>query len=168
MKPKMRNYQTEEDYWCIRQFLRQVSLLNDRRDFAWSLLRWDYWRWHVNKNIFQFHLHDVVTLWEADGQLIAMLNPDSPGEAFFQIHPAYCGLISMEEMLDMAESKLSRCREDGQRELIVWVNAGDLSTQRLFTKHGYVRSKFQAEHMRRRPLTQPVSDAVFSEDTPSA
>jgi len=42
MKPTMRNYQAEEDYWCIRQFLREVSLLNDRRDFSWSLLRWNY------------------------------------------------------------------------------------------------------------------------------
>jgi len=40
----MRTYQTEEDYWCIREFLREASMLNNRHDFAWSLLRWDYWR----------------------------------------------------------------------------------------------------------------------------
>jgi hypothetical protein len=35
----MRPYQAESDYWRIRGFLRGVSLLNDRRDYAWSLLR---------------------------------------------------------------------------------------------------------------------------------
>ena len=44
MRPTMRTYQTEEDYWCIREFLREASMLNNRHDFAWSLLRWDYWR----------------------------------------------------------------------------------------------------------------------------
>jgi len=41
MKPTLRTYQTEEDYWQIREFLREVSLLNDRHDPSWSLLRWD-------------------------------------------------------------------------------------------------------------------------------
>ena len=89
MKPSMRNYQTEEDYWCVRGFLREVSLLNDRRDFSWPLLRWDYWRWHINENIFHLKLEDAVTLWEADGHIVAVLNADCPGEGFFQIHPAY-------------------------------------------------------------------------------
>ena len=163
MKLTMRTYQTEEDYWRIRQFLREVSLLNNRHDFAWSLLRWDYWRWHINENIFQFTMNDVITLWESQGQIVAVLNPDNPGEAFFQIHPAFCGQISRGEMLDVAESKLSRCREDGKRELIVWVNAGDIAAKNLFTKRGYARSKFQAEHMRSRPLTKPVPDVSLRE-----
>ena len=62
MKPILRSYQTEEDYWRIRQFLREVSLRNDRHDYSWSLLRWDYWVWHVNMNIFHFKLEDVVYL----------------------------------------------------------------------------------------------------------
>jgi len=33
MKPTHRPYQSEEDYWCIREFLREVSLHNNRRDF---------------------------------------------------------------------------------------------------------------------------------------
>jgi hypothetical protein len=34
MKPTQRPYQTEEDYWRIREFLRKVSMHNDRHDFA--------------------------------------------------------------------------------------------------------------------------------------
>ena len=49
-------------------------------------------------------------------------------------------------MLDVAEVKLPKTKEDGKKELIVWVNAVDDSTKGLFTS-GYVRSKFLAEHM---------------------
>ena len=163
MKPRMRNYQTEEDYWCIRQFLRDVSLLNNRHDFSWSLLRWDYWRWHVNENIFQFELQDVVTLWEADGKIVAMLNPDSPGEAFFQIHPVFCEEVSIAEMLEVAEQGLSSTTANGKQQLIVWVNGNDRSAKELFTHRGYKRSEFSAEHMRRRHLIQPIPEVAPQE-----
>lgn len=160
MKTSLRTYQTEEDYWRIRQYLREVSLLNDRHDYAWSLLRWDYWRWHVNANIFKFKLEDVITLWELNGQIAAMLNPDSRGEAFFQIHPAFRKNMSVAEMLDVAKQKLPNIKEDGKKELIAWVNANDDATKKVFTERGYVRSKFSAEHMRRRFFTQPIPDSV--------
>jgi mycothiol synthase len=158
MKPTMRSYQTEEDYWCIREFLREVSILNNRHDFSWPLLRWDYWRWHVNENIFHFQLEEVITLWESKGQIVAMLNPDGDGEAFFQVHPAFCEEVSMAEMLEVAEQKLSKSNAQGRKELIVWVNADDSSTKDLLAREGYVRSKYSAEHMRRRFLAQPIPD----------
>jgi GNAT superfamily N-acetyltransferase len=149
----MRPYQAEADYWRIREFLRALSLLNDRHDYAWSLLRWDYWRWHVNENIFKLSLPEVISLWEKDGEIVAMLNPDSPGEAFFQVHPAFReqGLIS--EMLETAERKLPKTNDAGKQELLVWVNAADDLTKKHFTERGYVRSKFSAEHMRSRFMT---------------
>lgn len=160
MKPTVRNYQCEEDYWRIRAFLRETSLLNDRHDYSWTLLRWDYWRWHVNANIFHQKLEDVITLWEVKGQIVAMLNPDHDDEAFFQVHPAYQEDVSMTEMLEVAEQKLRKTKDDGKKELIVWVNAADDATKRLFTERGYARSKFSAEHMRRRFLSQPISDSA--------
>ena len=66
IQPTLRNYQSENDYWRIREFLREVSLINDRHEFSWSLLRWDYWVWHVNMNICHLQLEDVITLWEID------------------------------------------------------------------------------------------------------
>lgn len=160
MKPTMRNYQSEEDYWCIREFLREASILNDRHDFSWPLLRWDYWRWHINENIFQFKLEDVVTLWDAKGRIVAMVNPDTPGEAFFQIHPAYRSNELLAEMLDVAEQKLPNVKEDGKKELIAWVNAEDAIHKDILTRRGYIRSKFKAEHMRSRSFSQPVPDSV--------
>ena len=160
MKPTMRSYHSEADYWCIREFLREVSILNDRHDFSWSLLRWDYWRWHINENIFHFKLEDVVTLWEANGRIVAVVNPDTTGEAFFQIHPAYHSRELLTEMLDIAEQKLPNTREDGKKELIAWVNAGDAVHKDILTGRGYTRSRFKAEHMRRRPFSKPIPNSV--------
>jgi GNAT superfamily N-acetyltransferase len=157
----MRTYQSDKDYWQIREFLRQVSLLNDRHEFAWSLLRWDYWVWHVNMNICHLDLQDVIYLWESGGHLVAMLNPDTPGEAFFQVHPTYRNAELLSEMLDTAEEKLANPKEGGKKELIVWVNEADALFKDILAGRGYARSIFKAEHMRRRALTRPVPDPVI-------
>lgn len=156
MKPTLRPYQTEDDYWRIREFLRAVSLLNENHDYSWSLLRWDYWRWHVNENIFKLKLQEVIYLWEIDGKIAAVLNADTPGEAFFQIHPAFREEVSIPQMLDVAEGKLPTIKEDGKKELILWVNEKDNKMKELFCERGYVRSKFNAEHMRRRSFSTLV------------
>lgn len=157
MKPVLQPYQAECDYWRIRGFLRGISLLNGRHDYAWSLLRWDYWRWHVNENIYKQSLPEVISLWEEEGQIVAVLNPDMPGEAFFQVHPAFREKRLLSEMLDVAEEKLSKTNVNGNRELLVWVNEADETAKELFSAHGYTRSKYLAEHMRRRFFTAPVS-----------
>jgi GNAT superfamily N-acetyltransferase len=159
----MRNYQTDEDYWRIRAFLREVSLCNDRHDFSWSLPRWDYYRWHGIENIEHLNLQEVITLWEKNGQIIAVLTPEAIGDAFFLIHPAFRAEVSLAEMLDVAEKNLSKTNEAGKTELIVWVNAQDEAAKALFAGRGYARSKWSAEHMRWRSLTEPVPDALLPE-----
>ena len=90
MKPARRLYRNEYDYHKIREFLTQTLLLNERKQVNWHLYRWDYWRWHVNANIFHLKLEDTVHLWETeDGALASVLNPNSPGEVFLQVHPRY-------------------------------------------------------------------------------
>jgi GNAT superfamily N-acetyltransferase len=160
MKSIMRNYQTEEDYWRIRAFLREVSRCNDRHDFSWDLLRWDYWVWHINMNIVHFRLEDVVYLWEVENQIVAVLNPDTKGEVFFQVHPDYHSEQLLCEMLVMAEQKLSNQKEDEKSELTAWVNEADKTHKKVLADRGFVRSKWNAEHMRRRFFTQPIPDSV--------
>lgn len=162
MKPILRTYQTEEDYWRIRNFLREVTMLNDRHDFSWPLLRWDYWVWHVNMNIFHFDLCDAIHLWEVDGEIVAMLNPDGRGEAFFQIHPDFRDEIPTSQMLDIAEQKFQELTSNGKKELIIWVNEADAGMKKILAKRGYARSEYSAEHMRRRSFTQPIPDSVHS------
>jgi len=40
---------SEADYWQIRNFLREVFLLNDRVEHSWHVARLDHWRWHFIK-----------------------------------------------------------------------------------------------------------------------
>ena len=49
MKTILRNYRDENDYWRIRQFLREVMSLNNLREFCWSVPRLDYWRFFWNE-----------------------------------------------------------------------------------------------------------------------
>jgi GNAT superfamily N-acetyltransferase len=160
MEPTLRTYQTEADYWRIREFLRQVFLLNDRHEYSWSLLRWDYWVWHVNMNIFHFNLEEAVHLWEVNGQIVGVLNPDSNGESFFQVHPAYRSEELFCEMLDVAEITLPNHKESGSHDLLAWVNAEDVLLKNVLARRGYGRSKFLAEHMRRRSFTKPLPYSV--------
>ena len=156
----MRPYQPE-DYWRIRAFLRAVYLRNDRRELSWSLLRWDYWRWHIHENIFEFDLPSVVFVWEQHGEIIAVLNPDSPGEAFFQIHPDCDSPALQAEMLAAAEEHLARTGAEGVRRLTVWAPASDLGRRQLLSLRGYARHD-GAEHLRRRRLDGPVPEVPIA------
>ena len=88
MKLTMRSYQTEDDTWRIRGFLREVFLLNGRREVSWQAARFDYWRWHGIENMGDGRLERDVFIWETtDGQIAAVLNRESAGEATLQVHP---------------------------------------------------------------------------------
>lgn len=158
MKIAMRNYRDESDYWRVREFLREVSRINDRHDFSWSLLRWDYWRWHGIENMFHFVLEDVIYLWEVDQVIVAMLNPESPGEAFFQVHPAHRTSSLLIEMLEIAEASLYRTNGENKKELIAWMNEQDGLHRNILSRRGYRRSEHAAEHMRSRSLAGSLPD----------
>lgn len=155
MTPSLRPYADETDYWRVRQLLREVFLLNRRREFSWSLLRWDYWRWHIQENIFRFNLAEAVFLWEHADQLAAVLNADNPGEAFLQIHPALVTEDLQAEMLDVAEGRLAATQPDGKRTLHVWADSKDAGRQALLARRGYIRGDWP-EYQRRRPMSLPV------------
>jgi len=88
MNPVFRPYQTEEDFWRMREFLRRVFLLNDCQEQSWHVARLEYARWHTCLNCANVRLEDVATLWEADGEIIAFVMPDGgPGEVHFNVHP---------------------------------------------------------------------------------
>jgi GNAT superfamily N-acetyltransferase len=150
----LRPYNHEDDFWRVRAFLREVSLINGRRDWSWPVVRWDYWYWHIHENIFHFELPEVVWVWEEAGQIAAVVNPDGPGEAFFQVHPAR-GCPALEtEMLDVAEARLTTV-EDGQRGLTVWVPAHDKARQQRAAARGF-QPAGTPEHQRRRRLGGPI------------
>lgn len=157
-----RPYQTEDDFWRMREFLRRVYLLNGRRERSWHVCRLEYARWHTLINIANLTLADVATLWEDDGELIAFVMPDGHrGEAHLCVDPTRQTLALEEAMLDLAEAELFSELEDGSRRLFVWSPAGYALRQGLLIRRGYTRDDWP-EHQWQRDLTAPIPDVPLA------
>ena len=160
MKLTMRMYQDEDDYWRIRDFLRQVFLFNGRREKSWHVARLDYWRWHVIENCKAYTSIDGVTfIWEtADGRIAAVLNPEGKGKVFLQVHPGLRTPELEEKMVAVAEKHLAITGPNGQWKLRVWANEHNDLRQDILTRRGYTKSDWP-EYQRRRSLDVPILEA---------
>jgi ribosomal protein S18 acetylase RimI-like enzyme len=163
MKPTFRPYQTEDDFWRMREFLRQVFLLNGRLERSWHVSRLDYARWHTCLNCAQLRLEDVAYLWETGGKLAAFLMPDGGrGEAHLCVHPALRTLELEEEMLSVAEERLAAVTQDGSHRLYVWSPEQDTLRQGMLSRRGYTLGN-GAEYQWRRPLDAPIPDVSLAQ-----
>ncbi|MBU7012393.1 MAG: GNAT family N-acetyltransferase [Theionarchaea archaeon] len=159
MKLTMRKYQDEEDYWQIREFLREVFLLNNKWELSWPAYRFDYWRWHGVENLTHFRLQDVVFIWETiNGQIAAVLNPEGKGEVYLQVHPELCTPELEEEMLVTAEKHLAISGKNKGRKLRVWAHQHDSMRQDILIRRGYTKSDWP-EHQRRQSLEEAIAEA---------
>lgn len=158
MKLTMRPYQSEDDYWRIRAFLREIALINGKRLHSWPVARLDYWRWHVIENCLSFPWEQNGTiLWETEsGQIAAVVNLEGRGEAHFQVHPAYRTPELECELLAAAESGLSVADENGQRRLSVYAYDFDALRGELLLRQGYIKEDWP-EYERHRVLDGPVT-----------
>ncbi len=126
MNLNMRNYQGEDDFWQMRDFLREVFLLNDRLERSWSIPRLDYWRWHFIQTCDADPMEKVAYLWETtEGQLAAFLHPIFEGEAYLQVHPHFRSPELENEMLALAEQNMFKKNDDGKRILFTLVDQDD-------------------------------------------
>jgi mycothiol synthase len=159
MKPIMRRYGDEEDYWRIRSFLREVMLLNSRRERSWHVCRFDYWRWHGVENLGHGRLEEDVFIWEKpDGGIAAVLNREGPGNAFLQVHPGTRTPELEEEMIAVAEENLAHPYEEGRFRLAVWADEDDELRRGILRRRGYAVSG-APEYKRRRELSAPIPEA---------
>jgi mycothiol synthase len=159
MPLSMRPYQTEDDYWRIRTFLREVFLLNDRRELCWHVARLDYWRWHMIENCHACDpIESVIHIWETqDKQIGAVLHPDGRGEVFLQVHPAWHTSELVQEMLDVAERHLTH----PQRKLRVWADSQDNLLCEILVHRGYIKRGL-SEHQWRRDLDLAIPDVPLA------
>jgi mycothiol synthase len=149
VKLTMRFYQTEDDCWRIRAFLRQVMLLNDIREKSWHVARFDYWRWFGIPTLGDGQLERDVFLWETeDGQIASVLNREEAGNAYLQVHPHLRTPDLEEAMIALAEEHLAVRREDRQ-VVTVWADAQDALRQDILKRRGYTRSKWTESQWRR-------------------
>lgn len=153
-----RPYNSEEDTWRIRTFLREVSLLNQRREISWPVYRFDYWYWFVNPALFQMPMEKAIQFWEtSDGDLAAFLVPENPGEATFNIHPRYDTAELLEEMFSVALTQYGRMRDNNSYQLTTWIPENDLIRQQIATKLGFQKANYP-EYQRRRLMSEPIHE----------
>lgn len=154
----LRPYQSEDDYWSIRAFLREVYLRNHRRDVGWQASRFDYWRWHMIENVGVVDsLEKAVFLWETEtGHLAAVLNANNQTEAILTIHPDYQTPELEEDMIDVAEQNFGI----PGRRLFVFVHDLTASRKAILRRRGYAETDGLPEHQWRRDLTTPLPDVL--------
>ncbi len=163
MRLVMRTAEREDDYWRIRDFLREVFLLNDRRELSWQAYRFDYCRWHGFENMGHYRMEEDVFLWEAEGgRIVAVLNPEGRGQAFLQVHPVQRSPELEEEMLAVAEERLAHPHPDGRRKLWVWANEQDELRRSILARRGYTKGD-EPEYQRRRALSGDNARSILEE-----
>ena len=165
MKLAMRTYEREDDFWAIRQFLRDVYLRNGRTEHSWQTARFDYWRWHGILNMGDGHLETDVFLWHTStGELAAVLNSEGRGHAFLQVDPRVRTAALDEEMLGVAEEHLTGIGKSTGRPFIsVSAQDGDAMRVELLTRRGYTRRADWQEIQRVRDLALPIPEAPLPE-----
>jgi mycothiol synthase len=156
MKPILRPCNTEEDFFRVRNFLRDVFLLNDRLEHSWSVPRLDYWRWHFIQTCHVCESLEVgMVLWETtDGKIIAALNDLGDGEIRLHVHPHFRSAELENEMLAYAEEHYSEVTEGGNY-IITPVFSDDSLRPEFLTCRGFTKRTGWNHHYRR-DLTAPL------------
>ena len=163
MKLTLRTYQSDDDYWRIRDFLRQVMIDNHRREFSWSVARWDYWWWFANPDLEKISLAENVFIWETpDGQIAAVLNPEGHGQVFLQRHPDFISPDLDAAMIALAEDRLTAPNQDDRRQLQIFVDSQDTALHQSLTRRGFQRVERlgEQEYQHRRLLDLPLPPPI--------
>ncbi len=129
----------ETCFWRIRNFLREVFLLNGRVEHSWNVARLDYWRWHGIKTCEVCEPFQKVTMtWQTpDGKIAAVLHPIGPSEVRLHIHPEFRTPALEEEAFRFAVEYYHDITDDGRRYLYVPVFQDDMLRQDVLARNGF-------------------------------
>ena len=143
--------QTEDDYWRVRNFLRDVFLENDRLEYSWSVPRLDYWRWHFILTCQACEsVEKGMILWENEnGEITAILNDLGGGELRLHIHPRFRTAEFENDVLAQTEMCFATQDESGRSFVYMPVFAGDTLHQEVLAQRGYAKQKGWSHHWRR-------------------
>lgn len=163
MNLNMRTYQSEDDFWRIRNFLRDVFVLNDRLEHSWHVARLDYWRWHF---ILTCQVWDSVNtgliFWETEaGSIVAVVNTLGDGELRLHIHPHFRSAALQDTMLAHAEQSLYVKAEQGKRRLHLPVESDDSQLQETLLQRGYIKREGKS-HKWQRDLDTAIPQSALA------
>lgn len=156
MKFTARAYRDENDYVRIKAFLREVFLLNQRREYCWQAARLDYWRYFVNEHIDHYPLSRAIHLWETpSGEIAGVVTADGRGNAYLNVHPRLKTRHLERAMLNAAEVNIADVGADRTRRLTIWSHQDDEQRRSLLEDEGYAPENWQ-EFQFSRSLSEPV------------
>ena len=148
MRLIQQTYHSEVDYWRIRNFLREVFLLNDRIERSWHVARLDHWRWHFIKTCELTPPFEQVTFtWQTQtGEIAAVLHPICHDEVRIHIHPKYRTIELEQEIIAYAEERFSDFTKDNKRIFYLAVLSDDVMRQEILVKRGYQKKPWWGHH----------------------
>ena len=153
---------SEEDFFRVRDFLREVFLLNNRLEHSWNVARLDYWRWHMIKTCAIIEsVEKGMALWEnADGRVVAVLNHNGGSELRLHVHPHFRAVELENEMLAYAEDHYFTTTKDGRRYVYLPIFEDDAQRHELVQKRGFNKQAGWGHHYHR-DLDSPVPNATI-------
>lgn len=151
MQLTRRPYCNEDDFWRVRNFLREVFLLNGRYEHCWHVARLDYWRWHLILNLQACDpVEQVIDLWETgSGELAAVMHPVYAGEVFLHVHPHLRSPELEVEMIACAEERWATAGAGNHSQLYVPAYRDDAIRQEILLQRGYAKLPNPVHHWRR-------------------
>ena len=160
MKRTFRTCTKEDDFWNVRNFLREIFLLNGRLEHSWNVARLDYWHWHYIKTCtILTAVEKGMALWKnSDEKIIAALNHLGGSELRLQVHPHFRSAELEHEMLAYAEENYYAVAEDGRRYIYMPIFEDDIQRQEIAKNRGYIKEYGWGHHYRR-SLDSAIPDA---------
>jgi GNAT superfamily N-acetyltransferase len=150
---------SEADYWRIRNFLREVFLLNDRFEHSWHVARLDHWRWHfISTCELTPPFEQVTVTWQTQtGEIAAVLHPICHDEVRMHIHPQYRTVELEQEIIAYAERRFSDFTKDTKRIFYLAVHSDDDMRQKILIDRGYQKKPWWGHHWSR-DLDEPIPE----------
>ena len=138
MSLNLRRCQTLDDFFRVRNFLREVFLQNNRLEHSWHVARLDYWRWHFIATCGStLPFEQVTTAWEtSQGEFAALVHPIGGGEIRIHIDPCWRTPELEAEIFTYAASHYAEEAGNGPR-IIVPVFADDTLRQQTLAGLGF-------------------------------
>ncbi|HSQ16525.1 MAG TPA: GNAT family N-acetyltransferase [Anaerolineales bacterium] len=155
----------EDEYYRLRNFLRDVFLLNGRLEHSWHVARLDYWRWHFIDNCrFCESVKKGTALWEAeDGQIAGVVNALSRDEIRLHVHPKYRTPALEDEMLAYADEHFFDLTQSGRPYHYLPIFRDDSQRQETALRRGYKKVEGFGHHWRR-DLDTPIPETPLAPD----
>ncbi|MEE4195284.1 MAG: GNAT family N-acetyltransferase [Anaerolineae bacterium] len=160
MSLELKTFRDEEDFFRIRNFLRNVFLTEDRLERSWSVPRFDYWRWHLVENCgFVASYENSIRLWEnPEGRIAAVLHPVAGSEMRLHVHPDFRTPALLDSMLICGEETLAAVENENEYVYLP-VDEDDGILQSVLEQRGYVK-RSGISHKWHRDLVQEIPEQL--------